>query len=455
MKGGRARCGAVRVAGRATRATSAGGTGEGPGASRPTRARDRSGGLDMARASLRAMAVTSGRAALLVGGPTFSALALLSAIVFGPNGMSARDLVRAMRASPALGVAVGALWLALSVPAAEATLGARGLRALRSQPLSLGWVMGSQGALLVALALPWGLLMTRANEGLLAVVACLGALTASAALAALGVTLREAHPGARLLALTAGGAALTLAPPTWLALAGPLALAWAMPRAHTAGLCRPTRRRSFALPRARVLALGVALALGLVRGARARWMTALGLVALGLAASHLALARERPASLDEGWPWGLGVALVPIAAGLALLTPSLAKGASSLGGLVRASGAPPNLARVAALLVGGALGAAALAPVGASLARSLEAPTGLDLARALGGPPFVGAALGLTLVAHALREARRKKPELSRLVVTTCASLAVGLVALSLGDGATHVVSLTAALGLGLAEVRA
>jgi hypothetical protein len=406
-------------------------------------------------ATLRAVWSTSGRAAARVAGPTFSALAVLGAIVFGPNGMRARDLVLAMRASPSLGVAVGALWLALSVPAAEVTLGARGLRALRSQPLSLAWLVAAQGGLLLGLSLPLALLMARGHEGPWGVVAGLGALTSSSALAALGVVTREARPLARAAGLALGGAALTLVPPSLLALVGPPALAWVLPRAHLAGLARPRGMRSRALPRTPVLALAATLGLGLARGARARLHTALGLAALGVGASALALSRERGASFDEAWPWALGVALVPAGAGLAVLAPSLARGALALDPVVRASGAPLGLARLAALLMGAALGLLALAPVGASLVRAMTERGPLEVARALLGPLVVGAALGVALVSHALGDARREKPEPARLVVATCATLGVGLAALPFGDGPTLGVSLGAALALAAPLVRA
>jgi hypothetical protein len=120
--------------------------------------------------------------------PLWAGIFIAGAVIFGPTGMRARDVVEAAWASPGLHAGLWLAWLVAAAPAVRAVLDRETTGYLRSLPVARGWWVGLQAAMLLALQLPWGLLWVR-GAGVAQGLAAAGiAAAAGAAIARLPLT---------------------------------------------------------------------------------------------------------------------------------------------------------------------------------------------------------------------------------------------------------------------------
>src|SRR5688572_27925673 len=115
----------------------------------------------MAGAGLSRVYLTdAGMAAARRAAPLFVGVAIVSALIFGPQGMTARDAVRALASSPPLHLGVFAAWVLASAPAARPIFGTPTTMILRSLAPP-GAFLPAIGLALALLELPWVLLHAR------------------------------------------------------------------------------------------------------------------------------------------------------------------------------------------------------------------------------------------------------------------------------------------------------
>ena len=86
---------------------------------------------------------------------TWLGLAVVAAVIFGPTAMQPSDLTGLALHDPTVGVALGATWILLFLPAARVLLRAEGGRFLRSLPHARAAPLAIAIAALVGLQLPW------------------------------------------------------------------------------------------------------------------------------------------------------------------------------------------------------------------------------------------------------------------------------------------------------------
>ncbi len=235
------------------------------------------------------MASTAGRPVLVRALSLWSGLAILVAILFGPSGLRAVDVVRWMSISTSARALLWGAWTALTTPVVAAAFDAPGtitLRTLMSRRALVTHVL----FLLTVAQLPWAVLfacgigpLAAANAAPLAVALETSALAASR------------RPRHALLAAVAAAvvvadlpSGLTVAPAVALAYVSTMA-AWRGRLVARSSTLRLTGRTS------PVLALTVTHLLGLVRTARARVTTAATMAFLGGAALFLSLRNDPPA----------------------------------------------------------------------------------------------------------------------------------------------------------------
>lgn len=113
----------------------------------------------------RAVARTSGAAAMRRAWPLALGLGVVGAVLFGPNGLSARDLTLPARHSPLLRAVLWSAWMLASLPFARTLLGDRSLRLVLSQPVSRPRLAAVLSAWLVVGHAPWIAFRAR-GEGL-------------------------------------------------------------------------------------------------------------------------------------------------------------------------------------------------------------------------------------------------------------------------------------------------
>ncbi len=376
------------------------------------------------RAVMSTVGVVVGRRALVFG----SGLALAASVLFAPQGLQARDVVRWFHAAAATRAALGALWVLLATPVVAGAFDAPGTRTLRATPVPrrvwIAWV----GALVLALQLPVGALFARAGEPATGLSAMAMAAAIEAGLVGLA---RHARPARRaaLAGLTLAAAALVVVDvPAPVSLGLALALcamatsaAWRVALDAAAGAVRWTRRGP------PFLVLAVAHALRLTRAARARLALAAGAAGLGAGALALSLRNDPPAA--------------PIARALAVLGLPLAVAAGVLvAPLLESEARVAALARVmrtrwttlfAAFALALATPTSALAATAAVTARAASSA-------GLGAPaPFVavaglwGAGIALAVAGWARWHARtaRRDPVIFVLGVLGVAVVATGVAA--------------------------
>jgi hypothetical protein len=114
----------------------------------------------------------------------FAAVGLASTVIFGPQGLRAGELVRAIHASPILRGVLWAGWLLLAAPASRAAFTAPGLGLLRVHARSKIGTTSGLILLLAAVQLPWIVLFARGGGPLDALSAALLAMAVEAAVVA-------------------------------------------------------------------------------------------------------------------------------------------------------------------------------------------------------------------------------------------------------------------------------
>jgi hypothetical protein len=124
---------------------------------------------------------TAGRPVVARAGATFVAVLLPSTILFGPQGMRARDLTRAMHESPVLRAVVWVGWLLLAAPAARIVFHAPGTTQLRSLRLPRPALLVGLLLLASVVQIPWAILHARGSGPLEAFGAVALAMTIEAA----------------------------------------------------------------------------------------------------------------------------------------------------------------------------------------------------------------------------------------------------------------------------------
>jgi hypothetical protein len=131
------------------------------------------------------MVAIAGRPVLVRATATFAAVGLPATIIFSPQGLSARELVRAMRASPGVAIVVWLGWIALSSVATTAVFTAPGLSVVRAMRPRRRDLLPALIALASVVQLPWAVLWYRGAGAGAAIGAVLLAEYAAAVLFAL------------------------------------------------------------------------------------------------------------------------------------------------------------------------------------------------------------------------------------------------------------------------------
>jgi hypothetical protein len=325
----------------------------------------------------RAHLADTGRVAARRGGPLVIGVAIVAAVLFGPQGMTAADAVAALASSAPLRAGLFVAWVLASAPAVRPLFGTPSTLYLRSLAPPARFLPAIAVALALAQA-PWVLLHAR-GAGPLAAAAALASAAGAHALLASGAA---GLVGAAAIVVVVG-----LAPHDALvAVAGAAGLAAGLPAAFHAAASAPARARP-AVVGPPVVALALAYLASAWRGWPAAWIRAL-LVIVGGAALAALLARNHGLA---GWPrvrltLGVGAPVLAIALGGVIQALHAAAGSATwlldtlgVAGGIRGAGGALALAGSGAL-AGLAFGALAAGPVGGAAG----APWGAALAVALG-----------------------------------------------------------------------
>lgn len=185
------------------------------------------------------VARTSGAAAMRRAWPLALGLGVVGAVLFGPNGLSARDLTLPARHSPLLRAVLWSAWMLASLPFARALLGDRSLRLVLSQPVSRTRLAAVLSAWLLIGHSPWIAFRAR-GEGVRDALA-------SALVGVVGSWTLAAPPRRRALRLasTLLAIALVVTPEPWaLATVATLVGAALIPAAMSSLGAPPARSRS-------------------------------------------------------------------------------------------------------------------------------------------------------------------------------------------------------------------
>lgn len=243
-------------------------------------------------AIVRAIAGTGGRAAAQRAAPLLLGLTVVSAVLFGGNGMDAADLTGLMERAPGVRGSLWALWLLAQTPAARALLNERSALLLRALPVPRWQHYAVNAGLLALLELPMTVLYGRGVGPGAALAATLLAMAGHALLCDDGTRPRTWLLGGLLgLALLAPGAAgRTVA----VLLAAGVTLGLALPAAWRRAAARPFPRErklvfgpaSLALLLAQVALLGRTQRPLLLR-ATIFYLLALGISNLALRNNHI------------------------------------------------------------------------------------------------------------------------------------------------------------------------
>jgi hypothetical protein len=341
----------------------------------------------------RALTRSAGWATLRAVAPLWVGIAAVGAVLFGPQGMTAADVVRLLDASLVARVVLLGAWLLATAPAARAIFATPSTFYLRALPVAR-WRFGAvHAAHLFALQAPWILLHARGGGLVAAATAAAVAMGAHAllcarpgafealaglALAAAVVRFRELELAAGLVAALVGGRSAFLVAPerrarTRRAVGGPAPVALAL-----ACLVAVPRRAAAAIPRALVVA-------------------AAGAAIAALAARNNELAEPSSVSAVS-----LGVLAVALPAALGGVLAALYAAEGSLRWLLDATGASR------ALRTGAPAGAAAAAGAACGLAHGAAVAIALSAGPALAARlVFLGGAWGASLGALGLVVLRR------------------------------------------------
>jgi hypothetical protein len=407
-------------------------------------ARDARPFLALARALTRA----AGPPALLRAVPPFAVVGLLSAIVFPGNGMSARDLVGLLAASPAARASLWAAWLLLTAPAARALLTAPSTFGLRALPVPAWWFWAVHGAHLVALQAPWILLFGRGGGAASGLAAAFAGAAACALAVAGPRTPRDVVATLALaLAIALGAPAFALLPVA--AVSGVVGVAAAWTRAPERGAGRGLSVISGAAPVALALAhvavLGRRDAVTLVRGGAA--------AAVGALVLAFALRNNGVTEAADRETLALAAGAIPLALATGGVGVKVLDTERRLEWLLLATAASPRLRALVATGVTAAWGALAGALYGGGAALGCEGSVAVRARLALGGV-LLGASLG-AVAAHASRRADQPGGVDGTSVVALMTIAAVVVMALAAWTGAAVLAPLAGvAAWLGVSTTR-
>lgn len=264
----------------------------------------------------RAVAVTSGAAAMRRAWPLALALLVVGAVIFGPNGLSARDLTEPARVSGAMRLALWSAWMLAALPIARALLRDRSMRLVLTQPVSRPGLAAVLSTALCLANAPWIIFRARGEGALDALASSLVSVVGAWGLAA-PMRHRARRAATALLAFT-----LIVTPAPWaLALVSLLVGALIIPAAmESLGTETTTASSARSLPRNAAGALLVAHARLLTRTASAALGRQLALVCAGAALAIPTLHNNAQATVEER----VGLALACVTLPLATLSMSLA-----------------------------------------------------------------------------------------------------------------------------------
>jgi hypothetical protein len=239
---------------------------------------------------MRALLVTAGRPVLQRALAFWTAIGVVAAVIFGGNGMKARDLAHLFHGGVGARVTLAIAWVVLATPVVSCAFDAPGTRTLRSLPVPRRAWVGMLVALLLVTQAPCGILFARADGPIAGVVEMLLAVAIEAALVA-----ATRRPRFALVAIAATALVvldvrpiLAAIPAAGLATAS-VAAAW---RVALDGGGRDLRMTRATTP---VLVLAIAHLLRIVRIARARLALSAGSAAVGALALGLSLHNDPPA----------------------------------------------------------------------------------------------------------------------------------------------------------------
>lgn len=365
----------------------------------------------------RLVARIAGRPVVLRVLATWGAVALPAAVIFGPQGLTARDLALAMHQALILRALVWLGWIALSMHATTSAFDAAGMSAVRvARPRRVA-LIASLLAMASIVHAPWFVLWLR-GDGLLAAI---GGVSLAVAIAASAFALLRRPSRSAALVLVAASALSLAHLPGAAPVAVGLAVA-AVDRAWRGAL----EQRSSARPWTRadaspVRALATVHLLRLVRAERIRLVLAAMLGGLGTAG--LLTLRWDPTPR----PIGRAVAImtVPLAVGASLLVAPLVDGERQLAPRLRALRVRPWVV-VAAFLGGAATPTSAFAATAGVCAGFATGVSPISLGLALGTWAVVLAGVVGT---WGRSHGRMRTPTQSRFVagVAVIATVAVAL----------------------------
>ncbi len=257
----------------------------------------------------RAVAITSGAAAMRRAWPLALALLVVGAVIFGPNGLSARDLTEPARASGALRLALWSAWMLAALPVARALLRDRSLRLVLTQPVSRPGLSAVLSTALCLANAPWILFRARGEGALDAIASSLASVVGAWGLAA-PMRHRARRASTALLALT-----LIVTPDPWaLALVSLLVGALIVPAAmESLGAETNAASSARSLPRSAVGALLVAHARLATRTASTALGRQLALVCAGAALAIPTLHNNALATVEERVRLALACVTLPLA----------------------------------------------------------------------------------------------------------------------------------------------
>jgi ABC-type Mn2+/Zn2+ transport system ATPase subunit len=310
-----------------------------------------------AAALVRALAATSGAAAVRRGLPVYGGLFAVAGLLFGGNGLQATTVVAGAEGSLLARALLWGGWWVIAAPTVEALWRDAGSFWLRSLPVPRAWHLAVLLGMTIVAEGPW-LALWAAGGG---IVAGLGAL--GGALAGHALWLARPPGGVGLAMLGVAAVGLVVAPVSWLALATwPIVLA-SFRRAWLAAPARAGTRPRAWIGGPPALALTLAHLAGLWRGQVTVLLRGLLLCGLAAAAAWLAARTNGYEDIAARLEYACGF-LVPAAlvAGSAASGPVLASEARAEW-LLRTGGASMRVrldaSVLAAAIVGAGLGAAA------------------------------------------------------------------------------------------------
>ena len=334
---------------------------------------------------MRALAATSGDAAVRRGLPTYAGLLILTGLLFGGNGLEPATVVAGASASALARALLWSAWLLISLPTLDAIWRTPTSYWLRSLPLPRVAHIAVHLAFSLLAEAPWALLWLLGGGP----IAGLAALGGALALHALLLARPAGLPGL----LTLAALALPVVTPTWLLSLG----SWPIVLVLFDRAWRTAPARGGHHPRSLVhgpapVALALAHLAGLARAHLPVLLRAALLAALAAAAAWLAARNNAVTDLDSLRTYALGFfAPAALLAGSAASAPLLAA-ESRAGWLLAVTRTTPRARLAAHALAAAALGLLLATCVAAVLARPWDLPP-LSLARLLADLLLAGAAL--------------------------------------------------------------